>query len=277
MRANVRYWLVPGLSPVEMLAADYFNQRFSPHWHMGYAVGVVTRGAQRFQADGVVWSVGPGDVTTLNPGQVHDGAALTPGGWSTRMAYFPKATLAALLGLPAEPGGAGPGVFTRAVAQHPALAAAFLAWHVAMEAEPDAARGVAATTAFAALLRPLLLPDAASAADAALAAERQRLIGLADVGAAAVAALAEQRGQSRFTAWRQCKSGLGIAPKPLMTHLRLIAVKRLLIEGQPVVEAALACGFHDQSHLTRQFASAYGITPAQFKRVVGGAAALARR
>ncbi|MEF7617519.1 AraC family transcriptional regulator [Aquincola sp. MAHUQ-54] len=267
MRANVRYWLLPGLSPVEMLAADYFNQRFSAHWHLGYAVGVVTRGAQRFRADGLAWSAGPGDVVTLNPGQVHDGEALTPGGWSVRMAYFPGPALAALLGV------GEPGAFGCPVARQPALASAFLDWHDAMETEHDPVRALAATRAFAALLRPSLLPGTkAGAAEAALQAERQRLVGLADVGAAAVSALAEPRALSRFTVWRQCKSGLGIAPKPLMTHLRLIAVKRLLVEGHPVADAALACGFHDQSHLTRQFASAYGITPAQFRRVAGGAA-----
>ena len=40
----------------------------------------------------------------------------------------------------------------------------------------------------------------------------------------------------------------------------------LMREGEPVAEVAAACGFVDQSHLTRAFKRAFGMTPGVFRR-----------
>jgi AraC-like DNA-binding protein len=54
--------------------------------------------------------------------------------------------------------------------------------------------------------------------------------------------------------------------------MRLVRTKQRLKCGVPIVEAALEAGYYDQAHFTRQFAAAYGMTPAQFRRVQGNAA-----
>ncbi|MES2443794.1 MAG: AraC family transcriptional regulator [Pseudomonadota bacterium] len=49
--------------------------------------------------------------------------------------------------------------------------------------------------------------------------------------------------------------------------LRVAAACELLCQtGMPVAEVAQACGFHDQSHLTRIFKAETGCTPASFRR-----------
>jgi len=254
MRAQVRYWLAPGLPPVEMIAADYGAQRFSMHWHAGYAIGVVTRGAQRFRSEGAQWRVAAGDVITLHPGQLHDGEAATPGGWSSRMAYVPEDVLDRELG-----GLEGQG-FGACVRHAPEVAARFLRWH---ELSQDTANAGPALQAFAELLRHLrgwLSPSTPRP----VASHRLELASAA--GPVERLGTLQGSGRSRFTAWRQTKAAYGLAPRPLATHLRLIAAKRMLAEGVPIASAAAACGFHDQSHFTRQFCAAYGMSPAQFRR-----------
>ncbi|MBF3263491.1 helix-turn-helix domain-containing protein, partial [Pseudomonas aeruginosa] len=44
----------------------------------------------------------------------------------------------------------------------------------------------------------------------------------------------------------------------------------LLRRGLAVGEVAHALGFADQSHLTRYFTSAYGISPGRYQRAVRG-------
>jgi AraC-like DNA-binding protein len=55
-------------------------------------------------------------------------------------------------------------------------------------------------------------------------------------------------------------------------QLRLEAARSQLGDAQrsTLAEVAVACGFSDQSHLTRLFHAAYGITPARFRRESGG-------
>jgi AraC-like DNA-binding protein len=42
---------------------------------------------------------------------------------------------------------------------------------------------------------------------------------------------------------------------------RVALARRLIAQGQPLAEVAAACGFADQSHMTRQFVRKYGVSP----------------
>jgi AraC-like DNA-binding protein len=45
---------------------------------------------------------------------------------------------------------------------------------------------------------------------------------------------------------------------------RLDRARRRLIAGASLAEAAVASGFADQSHMTRQFKRAYGVSPGRW-------------
>lgn len=52
----------------------------------------------------------------------------------------------------------------------------------------------------------------------------------------------------------------------MLRDLRLACAKRQLESGAPLHQVALDCGFADQSHFTRTFRRATGVTPANFRR-----------
>lgn len=267
MRAKVLYWLAPGLQSVELTAADYVAQRFSSHWHSGFAIGAVTRNAQSFHADGSDWVVAAGDLIILNPGQIHDGYSLSPAGWSSRMAYVPASALAALAGATDYQLETSLR-FTQAVVRAPELSESFLHWHALSESVEDVRSHPLTAQVFAGLLRfmragpPLVVSKTGRAVAAKL---HERLLDVAVHGDAKVASLSLDLELTRYGSWRRVKNQFGIAPKQLLSHLRLMSAKQLLASGYPVVEAALDCGYHDQSHFSRRFAAAYGFTPAQFR------------
>lgn len=272
MRARVSYWLAPGLRSVELSAADYGSQRFSPHWHGGFAIGVVTRQAQGFRSLGREWLVEPGDLVLLNPGQPHDGYAVGPDGWSSRMAYVPAPVFRGLAGIG---GAAGAWRFPQPCVRARDLAARFGNWHRLAEHADVGAN--AATTGLFRALAELLQPGAPSGLDPLDAAAWRDRIGRGEEGPVpTVGALGDRLHLSRSSVWRRVKARTGLAPKPALKHLRLIEAKDLLARGVAPVEAAAACGFHDQSHFARQFAAAYGFTPAQFRRAHLDGAARAR-
>lgn len=65
---------------------------------------------------------------------------------------------------------------------------------------------------------------------------------------------------------RLIKRIFGFTPRQLITHTRLAAASRLLLESnRPVAEIAMACGFCDHSAFTRAFHFATGLTPRQYR------------
>lgn len=266
MRAKVNYWLAPGLHRLEMTCADYVSQKFSHHWHTGFAIGIVTRNAQGFRTGGRDWTIAQGDVILLNPGQIHNGYSLDPGGWSSRMAYAPAEVFWSLSGHTAK-SGSWPFHFPSAVVHAPALAAAFLSWHQRSETQSNLCSIEETKTIFSALLAHAK----AGAPSSEISFQAQGtgpLFGLRPMdqqGDARVATLSAELELTRNGSWRRVKTQLGIAPKPLLSHMRLMCAKHLLAQGKAVIETALDSGYYDQSHFSRQFAAAYGFTPAQFR------------
>ena len=67
---------------------------------------------------------------------------------------------------------------------------------------------------------------------------------------------------------RAFQSSHGVSPHVWITHRRVARAKHLLRGRDPIAAIALACGFSSQSHLTRAFKLATGVTPAAYRRLV---------
>ena len=67
------------------------------------------------------------------------------------------------------------------------------------------------------------------------------------------------------------KQTFGVTPRRWRQLLRVEQAKGLLVANQlSIAEVALACGFADQSHLTRVFSQVVGVPPARWRRCVDG-------
>ncbi len=77
--------------------------------------------------------------------------------------------------------------------------------------------------------------------------------------------LAEIAGLSRFQLLRAFRRETGMTPHTYLIDRRVRAARRLLARGESVADAALACGFSDQSHLTRIFKAHAGLTPGRYR------------
>jgi AraC-like DNA-binding protein len=61
---------------------------------------------------------------------------------------------------------------------------------------------------------------------------------------------------------------VGLPPHSYQVQLRIARAARLIAMGASLSRAAIDAGFSDQSHLSRKFKSAYGLTPLGFARGV---------
>lgn len=79
--------------------------------------------------------------------------------------------------------------------------------------------------------------------------------------------VAERAGLSPRQLERTFASVLGVSPQTFLIKTRVRAAARLLREtDRALAEIALACGFCDQSGLTRSFRQHVGVTPSRFRR-----------
>ena len=110
---------------------------------------------------------------------------------------------------------------------------------------------------FGATERPALSPEVAWL--------RRQLV--ASQGQARVEALMDETGWSRRHVTNSFRRQLGIAPKAYARLLRFQHATALLMEhprGRTLADIAMATGYYDQSHLTRDFAAFAGMTPGSY-------------
>ena len=80
-------------------------------------------------------------------------------------------------------------------------------------------------------------------------------------------ALADLAVKAKLSLWRFCtvfRLHTGTSPHRYICALRIDRVQALMTQGVSASVAASSVGFYDQSHLTRHFKNALGLTPGQF-------------
>ncbi|PZR43870.1 MAG: AraC family transcriptional regulator, partial [Stutzerimonas stutzeri] len=98
---------------------------------------------------------------------------------------------------------------------------------------------------------------------AAIGRARDRLDG-DPASAVTLENLASECGLGRFRLVRDFARLTGLTPHAYLLQRRTELARRLIASGTPLAEAAIASGFADQSHMTRNFTRRYGYTPGTY-------------
>jgi AraC-like DNA-binding protein len=249
----------PGFERVE---ANFHRTAFAPHRHDSYAIGVTMRGVQSFGYRGATQHSVAGCAFVIHPDETHDGRAGTAEGYGYRILYIAPRLISEALGSRRLP-------FVReAVTRESRLSAAI---HAALEDRDAPLEDLQFDQVTVALADALAAHDPAprERADAPACDRAVRLARDCLDAATPVSSVALERltGLSRFALARHFRKCLGTSPHRYAVMRRLERAKRLLDAGTPPAQAAAACGFADQSHMTRQFKQAYGLSPGQWRRL----------
>jgi AraC-like DNA-binding protein len=265
-RISPRRSFSPGVTATEASSALVFAR----HTHDEFGVGVICRGAQRSASGRGPVEAGPGNVITVNPGEVHDG---TPIGerraW--RMLYVAPDMLREAA---QERGLDVPGwvELRRPVIQDALLAARFESAFAAITS--PLADAPSRETALVALLDRLLgayascRPREGGKARGAIARARQR-IDDDPATDASLAVLAAEARLSRFQLLRAFQRETGLTPQSYRRVRRVQRARDLVRAGIGLAEAAACVGFADQSHMNRAFLRVTGATPGAWARAAG--------
>ena len=67
---------------IDTIRAHFEGHAYDPHFHDSYLIGFTEQGVQQFHCRRTLHSSTPGQVFLLEPGELHDGHAPTPGGFT---------------------------------------------------------------------------------------------------------------------------------------------------------------------------------------------------
>jgi len=262
---SARLTVIQWDTPFEILQGTYTKQRFAPHMHETFCLGVIETGASKIRYHDRMVTQSAGDVVVIPAREVHTGEAASPAGWSYRMLYLPLDLIAHFVPLDSF-------VFEGPSVTDPDLASRIVTLHRALEAGVEPLRG---QTMMADVLHLLQERHASPRARestppraAAVTAVRDYLEGHY-FKPITLTQLATLSGVSPFHLSRLFRARYGLPPYMYLEMVRVHRAQEMLRRGDPISQIAFATGFSDQSHLTRRFKRVVGIPPGQYAKTYG--------
>jgi AraC-like DNA-binding protein len=254
-----------GSEGIERLEAHFRGQAFSPHRHDTYAIGITVTGVQSFHYRGEQFHCLPGQCHILHPDEAHDGAARADGGFGYRIICVDPCLIKQALG-----GGTLP--FVRSpVVDASRLPEGFSPEIWDIDAELDDMWRVEVVVA----LSNLLAAASSRVVARSVSCDVTRMSRVRDLIASSpdrqhsMAELERVADLDRWAIARQFRAAFGTSPSRFRTLRQLDRVRRLVMQGGSLAEASAVAGFADQSHMSRRFKSAYGLTPGGWAAAIG--------
>jgi AraC-like DNA-binding protein len=258
---------------IETIASDFGHQRLGLHRDDGTVLVLVEAGCAALSVGDVQTTLGPGHIGLLAPDTAYMLRSLGQGAALHRFHVPTEAMRAAAEVMDTKSDSVGsPGAW-RAVCDQPGLAARLLGLQRATRTRPEALHADQTVSAALAAWRaqsgcpehqpvhkPSAVPPGIRRAKAMIDAAPEAVVRLDALAAAA--------GLSRFHFVRVFARSTGQTPHSYRTSRRINAARRMLSADSAPADVAAACGFADQSHLTRTFRRLLGVTPAVYARAI---------
>ncbi|WP_420411097.1 AraC family transcriptional regulator [Roseibium sp.] len=248
---------------IERIEAKFHGNGFSFHRHDTYAIGLTVNGIQRFKYRGEERASEPGQVIVIHPDELHDGGAGTDTGLRYRMLYIPPEHITEALG-----GSALPHVPTP-VLSDPAFQRSLIEALDDIDQEMGDLKVSSVLSDLSACLKRFSDDKSDSKRTLDWPGLKKCAEFLKENATDPVVSgdLEEIANLDRFALARQFRKAFGTSPHRYLVMRRLEQVKQELASGESLASAAVTTGFADQSHMSRHFKRAYGMSPGKWRHL----------
>ncbi|WP_156289542.1 AraC family transcriptional regulator [Oceanobacillus salinisoli] len=265
---KVIFWKSKHLESMDCLHATYVHHAFSKHAHSEFAIGVIEDGVEGFHYKGETQFGMKNNLVIINPEEVHTGYAAKTDGYTYRMIYPEKQLIEKLLGIENQTDKSQL-FFKQVIITNREIVHLFLDLHYALEySYSELEQKEKFFLFFNVLLQRFAEKSLRHVKGYTLPQQRIQLVkdyiheyyyeNITLSNLSELIGLSEYQFARTFT--KQC----GISPHVYLNKIRIENAKKLLEKGSNISEIAIDVGFVDQSHFSRRFKKALGVTPRQY-------------
>lgn len=255
------------LGGVEMIEAQFTETVFSKHAHAGFVISLVDAGVMHFSHRGASHNALPGQLSIVAPDELHTGSKGKGKGWRYRALYPSKERMMALnqslFGVEHVPH------FRQSVISDARLSQQM---QMLLKKLSHGAEALDIEVHWEMLLVNLLLQESQRTSTRHFNKAQSNIESVRDLLSdcyqqkLSLEVIAQQAGISKFHLIKEFKRCYQLTPHQYQIQQRLNHARAQLKRGFSAVDIALNCGFHDQSHFTKAFVSAMGITPTAYQK-----------
>ena len=259
------------LGGLEWLRIETRDHQFEPHMHDHFVVGMVESGTERFLHRGRFLLASAGELSLVNPEEVHTGQPASGEGYVYRAFYPQQAFLEKL-----DP---GPGLpfFRAPVVDDPELSQRLLMVHQEicrrshLQVSP---LDLGLDTELVMVFQQLLQRHTERRSTLPLQQDRQKSWLVRDFlethihEVVRLETLAELIEVHPVALVRMFRREHGLPPHAYQIQRRIDLARKRLKQGRTVAAVAADLGFFDQSHFTRHFRRIMGVTPGVYQQAV---------
>jgi len=269
MKDHIQYHRVADTSDLILSEGFYSEFEFKPHYHLDYHIGLVLDGVQRQQFQGQSVLLGPGRISVMPPGEIHDGRGHEQSEYRMRTFRIAPALLTEyfneLTGCETD------AFFAGAMVEDPRIARNLVKLYDGIQ-NPDGLSALPVEEAWLKLFEPLfaqlkvVTPQPIVGGLSARHIQRVKDYCYENLASKiSLEQLAALCDLSRYQFLRRFEKSMGLTPHNWLTQLRLERACLLLREpGQNLAQIAVDVGFYDQSHFIRAFRQWYGVVPSRY-------------
>ncbi len=248
------------MKPTYLLVKSTFtDQNYPRHAHDGYSISLVLEGLHRFVVEGEEVEANEGTVRVVHPFEMHETWMST---WVHMNLSIPTTQIevrAHLMDIEV------PVVFHRLI-HDPHLNDMISNLHNTTDTAKND-RLILALIDYLLLHHTYETPEAkrSTSHDPVLQQARAYLHAHADSPEIDLDAVAREAHMSKYHFLRRFKQTFERTPHQYLQNLRIDCVRMKLAQKISLAEAALSCGFYDQSHMIKTYKKFYGHTPKEVK------------
>ena len=266
--SNVLFVRDPDFNHIEARFSHYNQSTFKKHFHDTYAIGVVEQGISSFFYRDTVKSIREGDISLINPGEVH-ACNPSPNSVLVYRMFYVNTELIQEITFDISGKHQGLPYFREAIVQDSQLYHSLIKLYTTLS---ESESKLEKDSLIHEVLSQLILRYS----------DQQEHIELPEKPFKAIQraheylmehlsqntplyTLSSVAGLSAYHLLRVFRDHFGLPPHAFQIQQRINLAQKMLADGVPIVQVALEVGFSDQSHFTKKFKSLVGATPRQYQ------------
>ncbi len=262
--------LHPEIDGLTLFSAEPGPHEHAVHAHDAYSIIVLDSGRKAFHHQGDTITVQAEEIAVANPGELHGCGPIEDGHWSHKTWYLSgelMEELGAAAGLAAGVKLAAPKIADKDMAQ------TLLSAHRASQQGELLDRQSSAIEALAKLVDRFAVSATPPKDDLETDRSQQRTPAYEALmrkhldQPIDLQRLANETEVSRNQVIRDFHACHGVTPGNYFRQLRLARARELINEGNDLSLVSQITGFADQSHFTRVFRKAFGVTPGEYQKL----------